>query len=81
LDGLNESEAKLFKDTSLENIFYNASNVEQVDSKRSKSRTAVQTLQPLISAVEDYGKALDAYANIAPLSLVPIWRISAWHWL
>jgi len=73
LEGLDEEEKLVFKEATLENLFYGASNVEREDRGASKTRSVLRRIEPLISAVEDYGKALDAYANIAPLYLAPIW--------
>jgi hypothetical protein len=73
LEGLDEQERILFDETTIENLFSSARNVEREDEKESKARSVLRNLQPLISAVEDYGKALDAYANIAPTYLAPIW--------
>lgn len=73
LDGLNDSEKKMFHEATIENLFYGASNVERKDREESKTRAVVETIQPLISAIEEYGKAMDTYANIASLYLAPIW--------
>lgn len=72
LDGADAHERALFEGASLENLYYSASNAERND-RRSKTRTLIQKLQPLVEKVEDYGKALDAYANIAPTFISPIW--------
>jgi hypothetical protein len=58
LDNLDEEEKTLFQEVD--------------DQKMSKTRTALQNFQPLVSAEEGYGKALDAYVNIASLYLAPI---------
>lgn len=73
LDGLDEGEKRLFTEANIENVFYKASNTEREDQKDSKTRSLLQNIQPLISAVEDYGKALDTYSNIASLYIAPIW--------
>ncbi|RDW62396.1 hypothetical protein BP6252_11829 [Coleophoma cylindrospora] len=73
LEGLDENERTLFNEATIENLYYGASNVERKDKKESRTRRILGTLQPLLSAVEDYGKALDTYANIAPTYLAPIW--------
>lgn len=73
LDGLDEGEKTLFTEANIENVFYKASNIEREDQKDSKTRSLLQNIQPLISAVEDYGKALDKYSNIASLYIAPIW--------
>ena len=73
LEGLDENERTLFNEATIENLYYDASNVEREDRKESRTRKILCNLQPLLSAIEDYGKALDAYANIAPTYLAPIW--------
>lgn len=73
LEGLDQVEKAAFHDATPENIFYAASNVEREDQRESKTRSLFTKLQPLVSAVEDYGKAMDTFPNIAPLYLAPIW--------
>ena len=73
LEGLDQKEATLFHEATAENIYLSSRNVEREDHRQSKSRAALGKLQPLISAVEDYGKALDTFTNIAPLYIAPIW--------
>lgn len=73
MEGLDESERAIFNDATPENIFYNASNIQRDDQRDSKTRSLLASMQPLISAVHDYGKAVDTFANISPLYLAPIW--------
>jgi hypothetical protein len=73
LDGLDESQQAIFHEATVENLLYSSSNIQREDQKCSKTRWVVESIQPLVSAVEDYGKALDAYANISALYLAPIW--------
>ncbi len=73
LADLDDKERALFDKATLENLFYTSSNEQKDDQKLSKSRSVVQKLQPLISAVQDYGASLDTLSNIAPLYLAPIW--------
>jgi len=70
---LSESEKRLFDSASLENLYYTASNCEREDRTSSKAHSLVQKMRPLVVAVEDYGKALDTFTNMAPLYLAPIW--------
>jgi hypothetical protein len=72
LADLDDDEASLFKEATLENIYYSASNTER-DDRKSKARKAISKLQPLVSAIEDYGKALDVFANVSQDFLTPIW--------
>jgi hypothetical protein len=73
LADLDDKERALFDKATLENLFYTSSNDQKDDSNSSKSRSVVQKLQPLISAVQDYGASFDTLSNIAPLYLAPIW--------
>ena len=73
LADLDPKEQGLFRNATLENLYYGASNSDRDDSEKSKARLVARKLGPLVSAVESYGKALDAFANIAPLYLAPIW--------
>jgi hypothetical protein len=72
LEELSDPERTLFREATLENLYYNTSNLER-DDRNSKSRTVIHKLQPLVEKIEDYGKAMDAYANVAPTYLAPIW--------
>jgi fungal STAND N-terminal Goodbye domain len=73
LDGLNDSERSIFNEATVENLFYCASNDERKDRDESKARLVLGKIQPLVSAIEDYGKAMDTHANIASLSISSIW--------
>jgi hypothetical protein len=73
LDGLDDMEKATFNEATAENIFYDASNVQREDQRDSKTRALLESMQPLISAVDDYGKAMNTFANISPLYLAPIW--------
>jgi hypothetical protein len=67
LENLDEDERRLFNEATAENLFYKTSNLQKRDQDESKTRAAFQSMQPLMSAIEDYGKAMDAYSNIASL--------------
>lgn len=73
LDGLEDRSKSLFNGASAENLLYDASNANREDRDRSKVRSALLILQPLLAAIEDYGKALDTISNVASLYLCPIW--------
>jgi hypothetical protein len=73
LADLDDKERELFHNASLENLYYSASNVNYQDAENSKTRITIRKLGPLVSAIENYGKALDTFSNIAPLYLAPIW--------
>jgi hypothetical protein len=70
---LEPSEQIIFKEATIENLYYATSVLERSDGQSSKIRILAHHLQPLVDKVENYGKAMDAYANIAPTLLAPIW--------
>ena len=73
LADLSEEEKAVFNKATLENLYYSTSNLDRKDRDESKSRVAIQKLQPLVSAIESYGKAFDTISNVAPLYLAPLW--------
>ncbi|KAM3073582.1 hypothetical protein ACMFMG_004530 [Clarireedia jacksonii] len=70
---LDPAERKLFEEATPENIYYKSSNIQRADAENSKTRKVLRSLQPLVDTIEDYGKAMDTFSNVAPLSLGPIW--------
>lgn len=73
LDGLSDHEIKLYKDATLENLFYNASSSQKKHARGSRIWRLQKRLSPFIDSLEDYGKAMDVYVNTAPLILSPLW--------
>jgi hypothetical protein len=73
LEDLEPQEKDLFNNATLENIYYSTSNANRDDAEKSKTRGIVKRLGPLVSAIESYGSAFDAFAQISPLYLSPIW--------
>lgn len=73
LEGLEDKEKATYNEATAENIFYTASNIQREDQRGSKTRSLLENMQPLVSAIEDYGKAVDTIANISSLYLAPIW--------
>jgi hypothetical protein len=73
LEGLSESERSMFGSATMENLFYQSSGTFErykVDSKLWKFQVKIQ---PLLDAVEEYGSAMDVYANASSMILCPIW--------
>jgi hypothetical protein len=68
-----DEEKELFATATLENVYYSTSNLNIEDYKKSKSRKVIDKLQPFVNTIEDYGKAIDAFSNIQPMFLAPIW--------
>lgn len=73
LEDLDPKEQDIFRNATLENLYYSTSTSDRNDSDNSKSRLLARKIGPLVSAIESYGKALDTFSNIAPLYLAPIW--------
>jgi hypothetical protein len=73
LETLDPTERLLFHEATIENLYYSTSVINSADSKSSKVRRAIEAVQPLVDKIESYGKAMDAYANISPTFLSPIW--------
>jgi hypothetical protein len=72
LADLSDEEEAVFNEATLENLYYGTSNLDRKDRDESKSRVAIQKLQPLVSAIESYGKVFDTISNVAPLYLAPM---------
>lgn len=53
--------------------YYSASNVEREDRLSSKVRNSIRAIHPLVDKIEEYGKAVGTYANMAPNFLTPIY--------
>jgi hypothetical protein len=73
MQDLNEEEKKLFANASLENVFCDANAAQKDHEATSKSRSIVRKLGPFISAIDQYGAALDIYSNSYPLAMSPLW--------
>ena len=73
LEDLPSNERELFKDATLENIFYSTSVQQKKHASDSKLLSASKRLEPFLQCVEGYGKALDVISNSAPLILSPLW--------
>jgi hypothetical protein len=65
-EGLDDQEKANFNEVMTENILNDASNVQQEDQRESKTRALLERIQPLITAVGDYGRAMNSFANVSP---------------
>ena len=70
---LSESEQRLFFQASAESVLYSVSAANRIHEEQSSMRKILAKIQPFVSAVEQYGKALDVYANTYPLVMGPLW--------
>lgn len=72
IEDLSEEEKALYFNATLENIFYTASNAERSNAA-SVSRRLATNLSRFLDSINQYGDALDVYANASSTFLCPIW--------
>jgi len=73
LEGLSAEEVTRFRTGTIENLFYGTSVVQRKHAQESRVWPLQQRMSSLVDAIDDYGKALDVYANTYGLILSPIW--------
>ena len=73
IEDLSPDEKRLYFQATPETIFYDASAAEKMNKDKSTSRTVFENLQPFIEAIDQYGGALDVFANTYPLVMSPLW--------
>lgn len=73
IEDLTEDEKRIYSTATLENLYYNTSAAEKTHQATSNSRAFVSKLQPFCAAIEQYGEAIDVYANASSLILCPLW--------
>lgn len=71
--GLLPHEQSLYSNATLENLFYYASSSQKDHARGSRIWRLQERLAPLVESLEEYGKAMDVYANAYPLVLSPLW--------
>ena len=67
IEDLSPDEQRLYFQATPASIFYDASAAEKVHGATSTSRKALKNIQPFVEAIEQYGNALDVFANTYPL--------------
>ena len=72
-EDLTAEERAMFNAATIETVFYGASAAEKKHAASSKTRDLMSKLDPFITAIEQYGKAIDVYSNAYPLVLSPLW--------
>ena len=73
VEDLDEAEKKRWFNASLEDIVQDGANAEHQHRQESRLLKISDRIQPLIAAIEQYGQALNVYANAYPLVLSPLW--------
>lgn len=70
---LNPEEQALFATATLDNLLASTDAAQKQHQDESKSRYIFHKLQPLVEAIDQYGRALDVYSNTYSLAMGPIW--------
>lgn len=73
ISGLTAENQAAFTSATLENLFHRSSAIFQGYQIDSTLWRAQIKLKPLLDAFEEYGKALDVYANMSSLIMGPLW--------
>lgn len=73
IEDLTDDEKRRYDKASPESLLDDASAAQKKHEANSTGRNVMGKLQPLISAIEQYGSALDIYSNAYPLILSPLW--------
>ncbi|KAL2039046.1 hypothetical protein N7G274_008095 [Stereocaulon virgatum] len=73
LEDLTDTERALFNKASIETILYDASAAEKRHCASTKSRALSKKLEPLVSAIDQYGEAMHVYVNAFSPVLSPLW--------
>ena len=72
-EDLTAEERVMFNAATIETVFYDASAAEKKHAASSQTRDLMSKLDPFITAIEQYGEAMDVYSNAYPLVLSPLW--------
>lgn len=70
---LNAEEQALFATATLDNLLASTNTAQKQHQDESKSRYVFNKLQPLVDAIDQFGRALDVYASTYSLAMAPLW--------
>ena len=73
VEDLNEEEQQRYFNASPESLLDDTKAVEKSHRTKSTARSVMEKLQPFVTAIEQYGEAIDVYSNTYSLALGPIW--------
>ena len=73
IEDLTDDKKRRYDKASPETLLDDASAAQKKHGANSTGRNLMEKLQPLVSAIEQYGSALDVYSNAHPLVLSPLW--------
>lgn len=69
---LSGEEQKLFETATAESLLNSVIAAQKDHEEKSHSRHFSEKLKPLVNAVSQYGRALDAYANTYSVAMAPL---------
>ena len=70
---LSAEEQALFETATLDNLLDSTNTAQRQHQDESRSRYIFSKLEPLINAIDQYGRVLDIYANTYSLAMAPLW--------
>ena len=70
---LNAEEQALFATATLDNLVISTDTAQKQHKDESRSRYIFNKLQPLVDAIDQYGRALDVYSSTYSLAMAPLW--------
>ena len=73
VEDLSAEERKLFETATLDNLLSTTIAAQKEHEETSHSRHISKKLEPFISAISQYGKALDIFSNTYSLAMAPLW--------
>lgn len=70
---LSNEEQKIFKTSTLDNLLESAAAAQKEHEENSRLRHISKKLEPFVSAINQYGHALDVYCNTYSIAMAPLW--------
>ena len=70
---LSNEEQRLFETSTLDNLIDSAVAAQKEHEENSHSRHISKKLEPFVSAIDQYGRALDVYSNSYSIAMTPLW--------
>lgn len=70
---LSIEEQKLFETSTLDNLLESAIAAQKEHEENSRSRIISKKLEPFVSAIDQYGRALDIFSNTYSIAMAPLW--------
>lgn len=71
---LSIEERRLFETSTPDNLLKSAVAAQKEHQENSHSRCISRKLEPFISAIDQYGRALDTFSNTYSIAMTPLWE-------